>query len=310
MNRIELRDALTQHFNLEEIRLLCFALDIHYDELRGDTLSAKSIALVEWFEKRETVAQLAEQIYQARPQLRPPTPTTPINTRLTTNPFGDKGKVTEAQRYLVRQPMTRMVFDELSKHNSVSLVGDSQTGKSSLLWYVAQQAKSTLGPDHEAVYLDMQLLADDNDFYDELCYLLQVQPVCRGLQLMRKLRGRKVVLCLDEMEKMTWRGFSHDLRSELRGMADGPLTPLRLLIASRNPLDQLFPDSAEHTSPLGGLCHPFRLPHFSLAEAEALVMQRLGALSSPFHAEAVRQAWQRSAGHPARLQAELWQLMQ
>lgn len=87
-----------------------------------------------------------------------------------------------------------MVFDGLSKHNSVSLVGDSQTGKSLLLWHVAQQAQSTLGPDHEAVYLDMQL--------------------------MRKLRGRKVVLCLDEMEKMTWRGFSHDLRSELRGIAE------------------------------------------------------------------------------------------
>lgn len=310
MNRIELRDALVQHFDLDGIRVLCFDLGIHYDELRGETLSAKSIALVEWMEYRQTVVQLAEKIYQARPQLRPSTPTLSISARLPANPFGDKGKVTDAQRYLLRQPITGMIFDELRKHNSVSLVGDSQTGKSSLLWHVTQQAKAVLGPDHEAVYLDMQVLADDNDFYDELCYLLEVQPTCRGLQLMRKLRGRKVVLCLDEMEKMTWGGFSHDLRSEVRGLADGSLTPLRLLIASRRPLDQLFPDSAEHTSPLGGLCHLFYMPNFSHAEAEALVLQRLGALLSPFHAEAVYHAWQCSAGHPARLQAELWALTQ
>jgi hypothetical protein len=73
---------------------------------------------------------------------RPAQPTAadaPVSrTTSVVNPFGYKGKITDPALYLVRQPLTKMVFDELRKGVSLSIVGDSQTGKSSLLLHIVR----------------------------------------------------------------------------------------------------------------------------------------------------------------------------
>ena len=221
------------------------------------------------------------------------------------NPFGYKGKITDPALYLVRQPMTSMVFDELRKSVSLSIVGDSQTGKSSLLLHIIRAGPVELNrPASDFAYVDMELIRTEDDFFEMLCEKLGVS-LQRGFRLERSLRGRKIVLCLDEVEKMTWQGFAHDLRSELRGLADGADAPLTLIISSRTPLDRLFSDSAVETSPLGGLCIRIDMPPFSQTEAEALVTSLLHDATTSLPPAGVLAAWKQSAGHPARLQQAL-----
>ena len=150
----------------------------------------------------------------------------------------------------------------------------------------------------------MQLLSDDHDFFDALCDELGI-AAARGRKLERALRGRRVLLCLDEVEKMAWDGFSRDLRAQLRGLADGPDAPLSLVIASRSPLSRLFPDAPSETSPLANLCLPMPLRPFTLAEARALVDAYLSDGDVTLPPVVVEAAWQASEGYPARLQQQL-----
>ena len=81
-------------------------------------------------------------------------------------------------------------------------------------------------------YLSLEWVDDENEFYEALCDALSIE-ICRGFKLTRALRGKRIVLCLDEIEKMAWDGFTTKVRSQLRGLADGPDAPLKLVIASR-----------------------------------------------------------------------------
>lgn len=223
------------------------------------------------------------------------------------NPFGMAGKIQDPLYYLLRQPLTNEIFETIGNGVSISLTGASQTGKSSLLWHIAQTGAAKLDiPAKDFVYVDMQILHNDDDFFGYLCGELDI-PVCRGYQLGRKLRGRKIILCLDEFEKMKWKGFTPTVREELRGLADGngKNQPFTLLIASRTSLDTMFDDNPDRTSPLANLCLPMRMPPFTLNEADALTKLYLNGNNVAFPDEVIKHAWQQSGGHPQTLQIEL-----
>ena len=240
----------------------------------------------------------AEALLEASPALAKPRP--PIE-----NPFGYRGRIEDPALYLARRPLTDEIFGELRKGVSLSVVGESQAGKSSLLWHITQtgpQALARLAEDF--VYLSMELIHSEEDFFECLCEELGIVS-CRGFRLGRALRDRKVVLCLDEFEKMSWQGFTQDVRSQLRGLADGSAAPLTLVLASRSPLNRLFPDSPEMTSPLAGLCTQISLPPFTLKEAETLAALRLAGSGLSLPQAEIQRAWEASGGHAARLQQAL-----
>lgn len=66
---LELYQLLADHFNLEELQELCFILGVRYDDLSGQTLSAKSLALQTFMERRNQLAQLIEQLTILRPKV-------------------------------------------------------------------------------------------------------------------------------------------------------------------------------------------------------------------------------------------------
>jgi hypothetical protein len=216
-----------------------------------------------------------------------------------------RGRIKDMTRYFVRPQLTREVFDELRKGVSLSIVGEPQTGKSSLLWYIAQtgpQRLSRAGSDF--VGFSLELIHSEDEFFEELCSQLGVPP-SRGMKLVRALRGRKVVLCLDEGEGLLGQGFTLNVRRELRGLADEASAPLTLVIASRSPLGRLFPDSPELTSPLAGLCTQLNVQPFTLDEARALAQHYLIGTNITLPDTEIAAAWQRSQGHPAQLQQAL-----
>lgn len=240
-----------------------------------------------------------------------PTPTeapaAPVLAELSKgNPFGDRGCIRDPARFFNRERELAEIFDELRKGSSLSLVGEAQVGKSSLLAMIAAQGPRELQRDAaDFITIDMQVIHNEAEFFDALCEKLGLGLTVRGLALDRALRGRQVVVCLDEIEKMTNRQcFSGEERTELRGHANGPDTPLTLVIASRSPLDMLFEDNPLRTSPLASLCHPYRrIGGFSQTTSEAFLMHRLQGNAVAFSARQRQMLHEQTGGHPGQLQA-------
>lgn len=219
------------------------------------------------------------------------------------NPFGDMGRITDPDRFFGREELLRQIFEELGKGVNLSLVGESQVGKSSLLSMVCALGpeRMDLSPETFA-YVSLEWVDDEDDFYEALCDALHIIEPCRGFKLTRALRDKRYMLCLDEIEKMTWDGFTVRVRSQLRGLADGPAAPLKLIIASRSPLAHLFPDSLELDSPLAGICHQLDVGPFSPDVARAFLAHRLCDTGVTFTEGEISVLLAETGGHPARLQ--------
>lgn len=163
-------------------------------------------------------------------------------------------------------------------------------------------------PAESFVYLNLQLLADAGDFFDALCSELGL-AACRGYRLERQLRGRKIVLCLDEIEKLRSDRFPIEVREELRGLADGCDAPISLLVASRMPLEELFPDAPGLTSPLSNICPQLEVTPFSEPECQEFLSRRLAGTGVSFSSVEIVELIRKSQGHPAVLSqaaAALW----
>lgn len=65
-----LRQLLTEHFDLEELRTLCFDLkDVDYDDLGGEGKANKARELVAYLERRDRIPELVELCSQRRPNV-------------------------------------------------------------------------------------------------------------------------------------------------------------------------------------------------------------------------------------------------
>ena len=62
-----LRDRMVVRFDIEELRLLVFDLDENYDDLRGETISSKTQALLERLDSRGRLPDLIDRLKQLRP---------------------------------------------------------------------------------------------------------------------------------------------------------------------------------------------------------------------------------------------------
>lgn len=219
------------------------------------------------------------------------------------NPFGITGRIDNPEFFFDREELLRRIFEELDKGTSLSLVGRSQIGKSSLLSMICEFGAERLHPPPERLaYLSLQWVYNEDDFYEALCDVLGVEEPCRGYQLTRALRDHRSVLCLDEIEKMAWDGFSVHIRSHLRGLADGASASLKLVIASRSPLACRFPDSPELDSPLAGICPPIDVGPFSPDIARAFLLDRLKNTGLTFSEEEIETLIESTGGHPGKLQ--------
>jgi AAA domain len=221
------------------------------------------------------------------------------------HPFGDRGRIEDPDRLFGRQEFLRRLEEDLSHGTSISLVGETQIGKSSILRYLCQRGTHRWREKpSQFIYMDMQLIDRDEDFYAALCELLNIDPPCSTFQLERQLKQRrcKYILCVDEIEVLGGEKFSFNVRKNLRGLADGDDTPLILVTASRSPLSILFPDSPTQTSPLAGFCQQRDVKEFTQAETIDFIQYRLTETSVNFTDEQIAELYRQTNGHPAKLQ--------
>ncbi len=220
------------------------------------------------------------------------------------NPFGDRGCIRDPERFFNRQELLADIFAELRKGSSLSLVGEKQVGKSSLLAMIQHHGPKALGRSVEQfISIDMQVIRNEHEFFRALSDQLGFSNTLSGYDLSVALEGKRVVVCLDEIEKMVNRQcFSGEERMQLRGNANGPDSPLTLVIASRSPLASLFEDNPHFTSPLADLCSTQRVGPFSQATSDAFLLQRLQGNAVAFTAKQRQWLHEQSQGHPGRLQ--------
>lgn len=218
-------------------------------------------------------------------------------------PFGDVGCIACDQRFFDRTEVLDKILVSLGNHWNVSLIGERQVGKSSLLAKVLRQAPAYLNWDADRfIYLDMELIHSEETFFQRLCKGLKID-YCRGYDLLEATEGRQYVVCIDEIEKLrNPEKFSGDERDELRGLADGAHRPFTLITASRTPLDQLFPDDDYGTSPFFNIFREVQLVAFSPGVAMQFLQHRLVGAPVQFSDVQMQGLVQASSGHPAMLQ--------
>lgn len=64
----QLEPFIVDTFNLSELEDLCLQLDVRYEDLRGDTLSGKSLELVKYMDRRGRLADLVSELARERPE--------------------------------------------------------------------------------------------------------------------------------------------------------------------------------------------------------------------------------------------------
>jgi len=196
------------------------------------------------------------------------------------------------------------VFEVLNSGSSVALIGEEGMGKSSLLWAICQQAKNRLQPPRQSVFLDLNEVENEDEFYSELCHKVGI-PESKGVMLNRNLKAHKnkVLLSLDNVGKMTWQGFTRGVRDKLRGLAEGSNAPLKLILAATEPLNDLFNDSHDDgkTSPLEGICQEEHIQPWNETTMRAFIANRLAGTSVSFTEEEIMQLVEESGGHPRKL---------
>ncbi len=228
------------------------------------------------------------------------------------NPFVPTGGLIDnSQLFFSREKELKQVFEILNSGSSVAIIGERQIGKSSLLMEISRQVKTQLLQPREPIYLNLQGIHDEDDFYQALCVHAEIE-VCKGYRLTRNLQNHRLLLMLDEFEKMTWDSFTNNIRGQLRGLAEGMNAPLRLVVAACTSLDQLFPDSQDigMTSPFTGICIEYKLEKWDEKTIREFIASRLNSpLLTPdsknitFSEDEIKQLINDSKGHPQKLMA-------
>ena len=220
-----------------------------------------------------------------------------------TNPFIPLvGRVDDPQLFFGRAREIKQIFEILNSGSSVTLIGEEGIGKSSILWGICQQADNFLHSSRDSVFLDLNWIHDENEFYTALCEEIGI-PSAKGYTLTRNLRDRRILLAIDNVGKMTWEGFTRQVRDQLRGLAEGSIAPLRLILAASESLDDLFNDSQDEgkTSPLAGVCQEEIIVPWNESTARQFIATRLAMTKIKFTEIEIQRILQESSGHPRKL---------
>jgi len=68
-NREALHQVLTNYFGADELKTLCFFLNVDYDVLGGEGKAGKARELISFMERRERIEELVAEVKQQRPNV-------------------------------------------------------------------------------------------------------------------------------------------------------------------------------------------------------------------------------------------------
>ena len=213
------------------------------------------------------------------------------------NPFNHlAGRIEDSSLVFGRETEIKRIFELLNSNNSVALIGEPEIGKSSLLKVIEEQSASKLEQPRKPIYLNLGNVYDEEDFYFAICELVDI-PELKGFKLSRELKKHKLLLILDNVEKMAWDGFTNQIRSQIRALAEGINAPLRLVIAASKPLNCLFSDSGM-VSPFENVCLEEQINKWCDQTMQNFIASRLRDNPISFSQPEIDKIIQESNGHP------------
>jgi len=67
VSKRKLRQVLVEYFSEQELRELCFDMDLNYEELSGTSIREKALELLTYFDRRDRLKELIEVCIYLRP---------------------------------------------------------------------------------------------------------------------------------------------------------------------------------------------------------------------------------------------------
>ena len=215
-------------------------------------------------------------------------------------PFYTSGRINEPALFSGRQQIIREICSELKKGCSVSIVGESQIGKSSLLCYIYKTC-GAWASDSMVEFIDLQGVLDETDFCETVLRKLgESGSTLRDLK--RALADRKLILLLDEVERLAEQDFSPRLHDLLRSLAQE--SHFAICLATQRPLDEVFPTRTPGgVSPFYNIFTTKSLGPFTSMEARDFLAARVANTGVSFTEQEIERLLTESQCHPAKLQA-------
>ncbi|MEZ4646815.1 MAG: AAA family ATPase [Chloroflexota bacterium] len=291
-----LRQQIVTHFNESELRRLAFDLGVEYELLNGQNRGDKTIELISYMQRHNRLPELLDAVHQHLSQMTQPNRSDNPLPLPPDDPFFIGGRINDPRYFFGRERLLREIRTELRKHSSVSVVGDAQMGKSSLLYYLYLTRNAWLPDDVTLAYVDLQGVLDEADFCETvLAKLGAAGETLRDLK--RVLYRQDVILLFDEVERIAEPDFNPRLHDLLRALAQEP--HFAMCLVTQRSLDAVFPPQTPGgVSPFHNIFSVKRLGPFTVEEARRFLQQR----GAGFSEAEVEELLAQSGGHPARLQ--------
>lgn len=215
------------------------------------------------------------------------------------NPFTERARITNPDRFTGRWGELSLLFDQLEAGVPVIVTGAPGVGKSSLLTHVMQSAAATMDlPNLRAYYLDLAVLGGEADVYRLVVEALRQRgDTLAAFEVALVAVGGPVLLCLDNAQAAIAASWGEWLLERLARVARGADL---LLVAA---LDGPPPILSERfvTVSLGA---------FAPTEVGLFTEVYLGDTGVQFTPDDLRAIADLSAGHPAYLQRAAYYLYQ
>ena len=127
-----LRGQMVERFSLDELRVLSFDVDASWDRLAGETLDAKTIALLEHLNHRLRIPELIDRLHAERPGV---VWTLDDLAEAAEPPYRGLAVFREqdAPLFFGRSRLTAELLERLRAHPFLAVVGASGSGKSSVI---------------------------------------------------------------------------------------------------------------------------------------------------------------------------------
>jgi hypothetical protein len=309
LNRLDLFQRLSA-LTVPEFENLVFALNPPAGIVPDPAApqGSRVSALLQWAESPsgqgiDSVQALLRQLLPLEKPAMAPAKTFPGQVQ-TQNPFLPlTGAVDQAEQFFNCDRTLDRIFEVLNSGSNVALIGDRNMGKSSLLREVARQAEHRLAPPRQSILINLVMLFSEEEFSEELCTKVNIED-CRGNKLNRALQDKRLLLILDEVERIVQDEFSRRVRDQLRGLSEGQEAPLRLVLAARDSLENLFPDSYDEgtmVSPLHGICWEENVHPWSVETMRQFIDTRLAPTPIRFSDDEITQILTTCSGKPKQL---------
>jgi len=318
----ELRDVLSQSFSEYELFTLFQDLaKADYTEIpkRSEGKAAIAREIVSYFERRQYLPEVWAYVWRKRPHLDPnakaaetaaESPNTP--TLAPEDVFFVGGRITDPVYFHGRAKILREVRSLLSKRSNVSIIGEAEIGKSSLLYHLWQTGPDWL-PDAEMHYVDLQGVLNESDFcVTLLSHLGHDGNTAEALKAVLNgyIRNRqRVILLLDELERLSYDDIRPEVLHLLRSFAQQ--AEFKMCVATRRPLATVFPvERSGKMSPFHNIFTIKPLSAFDEVEAREFVRTRLAKAGIAITESELVRLVRESGGHPSHLQTQARKLME